>query len=70
MAGRLCKEMKKVGKGLSGNEIAKVGDYSCNFKKLGTKGENGANHRHYPSIFLFFPTILCATITVYDMFPW
>ncbi|KAJ0889675.1 hypothetical protein HanRHA438_Chr09g0415451 [Helianthus annuus] len=25
--------------GLSENEIAKIGDYSCNFRKLGTKGE-------------------------------
>ncbi|KAJ0683678.1 hypothetical protein HanPI659440_Chr16g0660931 [Helianthus annuus] len=25
--------------GLSRNEITKVGDYSCNFRKLGTKGE-------------------------------
>ncbi|MFS7888994.1 hypothetical protein Hanom_Chr00s000003g01601531 [Helianthus anomalus] len=37
-------------KRLSGNEIEKVGDYSCNFRKLGTKGEKKPNHRDYPGI--------------------
>ncbi|MFS8009792.1 hypothetical protein Hanom_Chr14g01289521 [Helianthus anomalus] len=39
--------------GLSVNKIGKVGDYSCNFRKLGTKGEKWTNHRDYPDIFLF-----------------
>ncbi|KAJ0574044.1 hypothetical protein HanRHA438_Chr06g0274921 [Helianthus annuus] len=38
---------------LFGNEIAKVGDYSCNFRKLGTICENRANHRDYTGTFLF-----------------
>ncbi|KAJ0520291.1 hypothetical protein HanIR_Chr10g0457741 [Helianthus annuus] len=36
--------------GLSENEIEKVRDYNCNFRKLGTKSEKRPSHRNYPDI--------------------